>query len=155
VDEQRSTLREAAEAAGLEPALVERVCTSLGFPQRALEQPTHEDVEALRYVASVLAAGFPLVAFLELTRVYPAGAIRDRRCRGAPLSRLGARAADPGRRAGPPDWQLRWRTSPDLPVGIAFCDLAGYTRFIEEEALSLVASFIEALTGRLPKAPGS
>jgi adenylate cyclase len=40
-----------------------------------------------------------------------------------------------------------------LRVGIAFCDLAGYTRFIEEEgeeeALSFVESFIEAVTWSL------
>ena len=31
---------------------------------------THDDVEALRHCARVLAAGFPLVAFLQLVRVY-------------------------------------------------------------------------------------
>jgi hypothetical protein len=36
------SLAEAAEAAGLEPALVERVWSSLGLPERALEQPTRE-----------------------------------------------------------------------------------------------------------------
>ena len=31
---------------------------------------TDEDVQALQYAASVLSAGFPLVAFLQLARVY-------------------------------------------------------------------------------------
>src|ERR671922_197436 len=44
--------------------------TSLGLPRPGLEGLTDEDVDALRYVAAVLAAGFPLVAFLQLVRVY-------------------------------------------------------------------------------------
>ena len=66
----RSTRR--PKQSGLEPALIERV-VGRGRVQRAatVERPlTEEDVDLLRYVAAVLAAGFPLVAFLQLMRVY-------------------------------------------------------------------------------------
>jgi adenylate cyclase len=64
------TLAEAAEASGLEPALIERIWTAAGFASESLEQIGEEDLQLLRYMASVLDAGFPLVAFLQLVRVY-------------------------------------------------------------------------------------
>src|SRR5436305_1607233 len=64
------TLDEAAAEVGLEPELIERVWLSMGFARHRLDALTDEDLQALRYVSSVLAAGFPLVAFLQLTRVY-------------------------------------------------------------------------------------
>jgi len=65
-----TTLAQAAHATGLEPALIERIYTLIGLPSRSLEQLDDEDVELLRRIAAVLAAGFPLVAFLQLIRVY-------------------------------------------------------------------------------------
>src|SRR5687767_776653 len=64
------SLNDAAAETGLEPALIERFWTSIGLPPSELESLTDEDLEALRYVSSVLAAGFPLIAFLQLCRVY-------------------------------------------------------------------------------------
>jgi adenylate cyclase len=64
------TIEEAAERCGLEPALIERIVSSVGFPAQSAEQVTEEDLQLLHYVAAVLAAGFPLVAFLQLIRVY-------------------------------------------------------------------------------------
>jgi adenylate cyclase len=63
------TIEQAAEETGLEPELVERILVILGTPrgQRELSQ---DDLAALRHCARVLAAGFPLVAFLQLVRVY-------------------------------------------------------------------------------------
>jgi adenylate cyclase len=63
------SVEEAAADTGLEPELVERILVILGTPkgQRELSQ---EDLAALRHCARVLAAGFPLVAFLQLVRVY-------------------------------------------------------------------------------------
>ena len=69
-DPEPKTLDDAAEASGLEPALIERFWTGIGLPPQALETLTDEDIQALQYVASVLSAGFPLVAFLQLCRVY-------------------------------------------------------------------------------------
>ncbi len=70
VDERTYTLREAAAETGLEPRLVERVFTSLGMNQAQMEALSSDDVQLLRYVAAVLSAGLPLVAMLQLVRVY-------------------------------------------------------------------------------------
>jgi adenylate cyclase len=64
------SLEEAAADTGLEPALIERVFLSMGFNAEAAEHISDEDLELLRHVAAVLAAGFPLVALLQLVRVY-------------------------------------------------------------------------------------
>jgi adenylate cyclase len=64
------SLAQAAAETGLEPALIERIWMSLGFTPHDLERITEEDLQLLRMIAAVLAAGFPLVAFLQLTRVY-------------------------------------------------------------------------------------
>src|SRR3954452_16835062 len=64
------TIKEAAKETGLEPALIERIITTMGFSPAMAQQLTEDDVQLLRYGAAVLAAGFPLVAFLQLIRVY-------------------------------------------------------------------------------------
>jgi adenylate cyclase len=68
--EECVTVEEVADETGLEPELVERILVILGTPlgQERLLNP--EDVEALRHCARVLDAGFPLVGFLQLVRVY-------------------------------------------------------------------------------------
>jgi adenylate cyclase len=68
--ERAYSLEEVAEEAGLEPALVERMWSALGFSNQRLEQLSEDDLALLRYMSAVLAAGFPLVAFLQLLRVY-------------------------------------------------------------------------------------
>jgi adenylate cyclase len=68
--ERTHTLEEAAVETGLDPALIERLFLSMGFNADALEQISDEDLELLRHVATVLSAGFPLVALLQLVRVY-------------------------------------------------------------------------------------
>ncbi len=61
---------EAAERTGLEEELIERVMTLLGTPT-ALEGTLNEqDVAAVEHLAAVLGAGLPLVAMLQLVRVY-------------------------------------------------------------------------------------
>jgi adenylate cyclase len=64
------TLADAARETGLEAALIERIFLSMGFGAQGLEQLSDDDVQLLRYAAAVLAAGLPLVAFLQLVRVY-------------------------------------------------------------------------------------
>jgi adenylate cyclase len=66
----RYTLEEAARETGLEPALIERIYTTMGFGAAAVDQISEEDMQLLRHTAAVLSAGFPLVAFLQLVRVY-------------------------------------------------------------------------------------
>ncbi len=65
-----ATLEEAAQQCGLEPALVERIWSAVGFSVPAAAAVTEEDRELLRCLAAALQAGFPLVAFLQLVRVY-------------------------------------------------------------------------------------
>jgi adenylate cyclase len=70
MDDRVYTVKEAAAETGLEPALVERVFASLGMSPAQVEALSSEDVQLLRYVAAVLSAGLPLVAMLQLVRVY-------------------------------------------------------------------------------------
>jgi adenylate cyclase len=63
-------LRAAAEATGLEPELIRRIWAAAGLPSDALHDLSDEDLELLRHLAAVLDAGLPLVAFLQLVRVY-------------------------------------------------------------------------------------
>ena len=63
------TVEEAAAETGMEPELVERILVILGTPKGQREL-SREDLAAMRHCARVLAAGFPLVAFLQLVRVY-------------------------------------------------------------------------------------
>jgi adenylate cyclase len=194
-DPKLRTIDDAAEMTGLEPALIERFWASLGLPAQELERMTDDDIRALHYTASVLAAGFPLVALLQLMRVYGQALtqIADAEVRlfhiyvHEPLIRAGVPgiqmaeemeglARDLLPLASPlmdfvhqrflqhyleqdvvGHMELELDESEDLGrlrVVIAFCDLAGYTRFTEEEgeeeALSFVERFVQAVTDTLP-----
>ena len=174
VDRQVRSIDDAAEATGLEPALIERFWASLGLPAQRLERLTDEDVRALQYSASVLAAGFPLVALLQLMRVYgqALAQIADAEVRlfhiyvheplirdGVPGVQMAEEMEDLARDllplASPLMDYVHQRflqhyveqdvvghmeieldenvDSGRLRVAIAFCDLAGYTRYTEEE----------------------
>ena len=64
------TLEQAAKETGLEAALIERIYSAMGFGAQSLERISEDDLQFLRYAAAVLAAGLPLIAFLQLCRVY-------------------------------------------------------------------------------------
>ncbi len=195
-EERHRSVEEASEETGLEPAMVERFWTSIGLPSSAIETLTEEDVEALRYVGSVLDSGFPLVAFLQLCRVYgqALSQIADAEVRlfhlyvHEPLMREGVPGLQMAEEMEGLARDLLPLASPlmdyvhrrflqhfvaqdvvghmeteledgdsDLGrvrVAIAFADLAGYTRFTEEEgedeALSSVERFVEGVTNTLP-----
>jgi adenylate cyclase len=68
--EEQITVDDVSRETGLEPELIERILVILGTPLERERVLNPEDVEALRHCARVLAAGFPLVAFLQLVRVY-------------------------------------------------------------------------------------
>src|SRR5205814_1227121 len=51
------SLEEAAADTGLEPALIERIYLTIGFNVPSLERISDEDLQFLRYIAAVLAAG--------------------------------------------------------------------------------------------------
>jgi adenylate cyclase len=69
-DEGEVTVAMIAHETGLEEELIERVLVMLGTPKGRQRSLTSEDAVALRLCARVLAAGFPLVAFLQLVRIY-------------------------------------------------------------------------------------
>jgi adenylate cyclase len=190
------TIDDAAEETGLEPELIERIWLSMGFSRHELDALTQEDMQALRWVGSVLSAGFPLVAFLQLTRVYgqSLAQIADAETRlfhiyvheplmreGVPSLQMAEEMADLGGDLLPlaspiMDYihqrYLSFFSEQDLVghmeadvdsdtaygrirVAIAFADLAGYTRYVEEEgeveALSYVERFIDAVGDTLPE----
>jgi adenylate cyclase len=196
VGDRAFTLDDAVEQTGLEPELIERIWLSMGFSKQDLDALSDEDMQALRWVASVLDAGFPLVAFLQLTRVYgqSLSQIADAETRlfhiyvheplmreGLPSLEMAEEMADLGRDllplASPIMDYIHQRylshfseqdvvghmeadvdgDSPDgrIRVAIAFADLAGYTRYVEEEgeeeALSYVERFIDAVEDTLPE----
>jgi adenylate cyclase len=64
------TLEEASEETGLEPELIQTIFTTMGLPAAAVDRISENDLELLRYAAAALLAGLPLVAFLQLVRVY-------------------------------------------------------------------------------------
>ncbi len=64
------TVEMIAHDTGLESELIERILAILGTPKGRQTHLTPEDALALRHCARVLAAGLPLVAFLQLVRVY-------------------------------------------------------------------------------------
>jgi adenylate cyclase len=191
------SLREASKETGLDEKLIERCWMSLGLPAAGLERLSEDDVEALRYVASVLEAGFPLVAFMQLLRVYgqALAQIADAEVRlfhlyvHEPLMREGVPglqmaeemeglARDLLPLASPlmdymhqrylghfveqdvvghmeADLEQEESALGRVRVAIGFADLAGYTRFTEEEgeeeALSSVERFVEGVSSTLPE----
>ena len=70
VSARTRTLAEAADECGLEAELIRRIWTAVGFSSDSLERIGEEDLQLLRHMSAVLEAGFPLVAFLQLVRVY-------------------------------------------------------------------------------------
>jgi adenylate cyclase len=68
--EVQFSVAEVAKETGLESELIERILVILGTPLEGRRTLNPSDVDALRHCARVLAAGFPLVAFLQLVRVY-------------------------------------------------------------------------------------
>lgn len=69
-DPRRLSVAQAARATGLAPALVRRLIGGLGISPDTSETVSEHELESLRYVAAALQRGFPLVAVLQLTRVY-------------------------------------------------------------------------------------
>lgn len=68
--EGRYTLREIARATGLQASLIERIFTAWGLGAATAQPMSEEDMQMMKFVAAMLDAGLPLVAFLQLARVY-------------------------------------------------------------------------------------
>jgi adenylate cyclase len=69
-DEGEITIETVAAETGLEVELIERILVMMGTPVGQQHELTTADAAAIRLCAQVLDAGFPLVAFLQLVRVY-------------------------------------------------------------------------------------
>jgi adenylate cyclase len=190
------SVRDAARDTGLEPALIERIWAAAGFPDPARDGGISEDdLQLLRYMSAVVQAGFPLVAFLQLVRVYSQAlaSIADAEVRlfhlyvHEPLIREGVDGTEIAEEMEGLASQLLPLASPIMDhvhlrylqhfieqdvvghlevdvdeselgrvrVGIAFADLAGYTRLTEEageeEALDIVERFVESVEATLPE----
>src|SRR4051812_19758859 len=63
-------LADAARETGLEPELIRRIWSAAGFSAESLEHLGEDDLALLAHFGAVLDAGLPLVAFLQLVRVY-------------------------------------------------------------------------------------
>jgi adenylate cyclase len=189
------TVAEVAERTGLEDELIERVMTLLGTPTALEGTLTERDAEALEVIADILATGFPLVAVLQLVRVYAKSMrqIADAEIRmfhlyvHEPLIRQGVGALEMAEEMEELAAELMPLTTPlteylhgryrryfseqdvvghmesefggrdDLGrVTMAYCfvDLAGFTRFTEEEgdeeALDLIERFVDSVEATLP-----
>jgi adenylate cyclase len=64
------SIEEAAAETGLEPELIERLQTMFGTPAGREQTLGYADLEAMQHCARILEAGLPLVAFLQMVRVY-------------------------------------------------------------------------------------
>jgi adenylate cyclase len=196
---RRRTLKEVAKETELEPELIKRIWGGIGLPRPESDDApefTDEDLQALQYVSAVLSAGFPLVALLQLVRVYgqAVSQIADAETRlfhlyvHEPLMREGVPGVEMAEEMEHLARDLLPLSSPVMDfihrrflqhfveqdvighmevdfddetelgrvrVVIAFCDLAGYTRYTEEmgeeEALNYVERFIDAVTETLPE----
>jgi adenylate cyclase len=102
--EGRYTLRQVARTTGLQASMIQRILAALGLATLVSEPMNDEDVEMLRYVATMLDVGLPPVAFLQLARVYAQaiGQIADAEVRlvhlyvHEPLMRAGIPSAEIG-----------------------------------------------------------
>ncbi len=194
--DEQVAVEEVAKETGLESELIERILVILGTPlgQERILNPS--DVDAMRHCARVLAAGFPLVAFLQLVRVYvqslrriadaevrlfhlyvPEPMIRDAVPELEMAEEMGELASDILPLAAPLTEYLHTRylrffleqdvvghmesglgeaatELGQVTVALCFIDIAGFTRYTEEEgdleALDLVERFVETVEVTLP-----
>jgi adenylate cyclase len=69
-DRHRVPINDAARETGLDQALVQRLIDGLGIGSEHPDSVSEDELQLLRYLAAVLDSGFPLVALLQLVRVY-------------------------------------------------------------------------------------
>jgi len=102
--EGRYSMRQVSRTTGLQVGMIQQILTALGLASLVGEPMNDEDVEMLRYVATMLDVGLPPVAFLQLARVYAQalGQIADAEVRlvhlyvHEPLMRAGVPSAEIG-----------------------------------------------------------
>jgi adenylate cyclase len=64
------SVRQASRMTGLQPEMIKRIYAAMGLGALPPDAVTEADIEMMRHVATVLGAGFPLPAYLQLMRVY-------------------------------------------------------------------------------------
>jgi adenylate cyclase len=69
-EQETYSLEAAARETGIDAALIERIVSAFGWSPAQSRSLSEDDIQLLRYVAAVLSAGLPLVALLQLVRVY-------------------------------------------------------------------------------------
>lgn len=69
-DQGNHSLAEAARLTGLSSELIERLYTAMGTSTLSIDSFSEQDMQMLKYVAEILAAGLPLPVLLQLARVY-------------------------------------------------------------------------------------
>lgn len=190
------SLAEVARVSGLSPELIERLYSAMGASMLTVDSFSEQDLQMLRYVAEILAAGLPLPALLQLARVY---AQQIAQIADAEVRLFHLYVHEPLMRAGVPGVEIAEEmealTRDLLPfvvplmnffhaqmlahfveqdvighveadldsdeqeqgrmrVAIAFADLAGYTKLIEEHgdepAVAVVEGFVETVSRTLP-----
>jgi adenylate cyclase len=125
----RHSPRRAARESGLPQELIRQIYASMGLGPLPPEGLTDEDLEMMRYAAAVLAAGFPLPAYLQLLRVY---------------GQVMAQIADAEVRL-----MHLYVHKPLMSAGVPAAEIAEEMEGMARETLPLVSPFISYLHGRL------
>ena len=122
------TLSQAARETGLKPELIRRIYATMGLGPLPPEL-SDEDIQVFSYAASVLNAGLPEAAFLQLMRVY-----------GQVLAQIA-------------DAEVRlihiYVHEPLMRAGVASVEIAEEMEGLTREVLPLAAPFMNYLHGRL------
>ncbi len=66
----RYSLKQASRESGLDAKMIARLFTAMGLSIHSGDGMSEEDVQILKYAGTVIQAGFPLDAYLQLMRVY-------------------------------------------------------------------------------------
>jgi adenylate cyclase len=125
----RHSLRAVSRESGLPPSLVRQVYATMGLGAPPPEGFSDVDLEMMRYAAAVLAAGFPLPAYLQLLRVY---------------GQVMAQIADAEVRL-----MHLYVHKPLMRAGVPNVEIAEEMEAMTREVLPLASPFISYLHGRL------
>jgi adenylate cyclase len=125
----RHSLRHVSRESGLAGELVRQVYAAMGLGPLPAEGLSDEDLELMRYAAAVLAAGFPLPAYLQLLRVY---------------GQVMAQIADAEVRL-----MHLYVHKPLMRAGVPNVEIAEEMEAMTREVLPLASPFINYLHGRL------
>ncbi len=154
---ERLSVAQVADETGLEPELIERILVILGTPLHGERLLNPDDVKALRHCARVLAAGFPLVAFLQLIRVYVQSL---RRIADAEMRLFHLYVHEPMIRDAVPELQIATEmgelAADILPLAAPLTDYlhTRYLRFfLEQDVVGHMESDLDAAASHLGQVP--